>query len=910
MRLHAFSVLCISLLFTLSASRPLPAQDAPPPLVVNGDFEADANGDGVPDGWTASGTREIVQVLETDTGRDGGRSARLVCTTFVSGSPASHAMVCQVNTVGIKRGKWYRISFWTKSDGITDHVCDMAVRNTQPWASTGLDTTFPAAPDWTHVEKLCHATAEASAEHSRLQFWYQSTGTLWLDDVTITEEGDVKVEYHPQIDVSNVRNPIPNSSFECGTSGWGSYKPGVKTWGAGVFSCLGQSDDSEAFDGKRSLRVHVDRRAPKTFYFDYFEPFEEQVTALVTAHHGWLPVDPGKAYTVSGYVKADQDDVPVIMMAHEGSGREHRHLARVGKAWQRVSFTITPRSSFVWTGIGLDLSQDGAPDAATLWLDAVQFEPGSEPTDYERRATVESAIATGKVGNVFTDPDAGLTLELRACNSSDAAVAIRGELRVRDAFDNLVCTEPVQQRIGAKAAVHARLGPFLRGRRGFFRAEWRPENGDVPLPSSLRCAVIEPYSHADSAFGMNHAYPWAFLLDLARQTGLTWMRDWSVKWHTVEPQESTFDFGVTDRQVDRVLERGLNVLMLFPFASTPWNSTADMALIKKEADGSRYKEERYVIACAANDKAQYQRYIDRSVAHYADRIRAYEIMNEPLYTTYALPQRFGHTLDDYLQHLRLAYNTIKARQPTATVLGGIGMWIGRDLVHRFIESGGLDHCDIMDIHQYPNAIAPEFYEDDIAKTWKLMVDRGQAKPVWLTEFGCYADDDPDRTPSSIGDSAMSKSNWPSERAAAEALVKTAAVYLSYGVEKIFYHAGTCGRINRTGGGGIFFEYGGTPRKMYAALSALATMLGPDWRRAPSPVQLEKLNAYAFNTAEGAVAILWTRSGVRERVLGLPTDVTVLDLMGNRIDARPVTVTTTPVYVMADSVDRLRAAFKQ
>ena len=51
---------------------------------------------------------------------------------------------------------------------------------------------------------------------------------------------------------------------------------------------------------------------------------------------------------------------------------------------------------------------------------------------------------------------------------------------------------------------------------------------------------------------MNHAYPWDFMLDLSRRAGLTWMRDWSAKWHTVEPAPGTWDFTTVDPQIDPV----------------------------------------------------------------------------------------------------------------------------------------------------------------------------------------------------------------------------------------------------------------------------------------------------------------------------------------------------------------------
>ena len=167
----------------------------------------------------------------------------------------------------------------------------------------------------------------------------------------------------------------------------------------------------------------------------------------------------------------------------------------------------------------------------------------------------------------------------------------------------------------------------------------------------------------------------------------------------------------------------------------------------------------------AKDPALFRKYVETVTKHYRDRVGYYEIMNEPLYTSYAVPARFGYKMSDYLEILRDAYTTIKANQPRAQVLGGIGTWVDRDWVREFIEADGLRWCDVMDIHLYPMTVPPETYGADLARCQQKMRERGQAKPIWLTEFGCYADDDPYRSPGVIGDSAMSRANWPSEQAA-------------------------------------------------------------------------------------------------------------------------------------------------
>ena len=144
---------------------------------------------------------------------------------------------------------------------------------------------------------------------------------------------------------------------------------------------------------------------------------------------------------------------------------------------------------------------------------------------------------------------------------------------------------------------------------------------------------------------------------------------------------------------------------------------------------------------------------------------------------------------------------------------------------------------------------------------------------------------------------MSRANWPNERAASEALVKTAAVFLSTGVEKIFYHGGTCGVINEKCGGSVFFEYGGTPRKMYAAQNALARILGPAPQPIAVPLRADGVSVYGFDTGNRISAIVWSTNGEMRRIKPGP-NVAGADIMGNSIKVETLEVSATPVYLTA------------
>ena len=900
----------ILLLPFLFIGLPIGAADAiGPNLVRNGSFEKVSGPTAPPADWRTAGRAEVVQTLVAGPGRVGKYAAKLTCTQFVPGHPDSHAMIHQSGIVAVTRGTWYRLAFWAKGTGIKRSVCQVGLSDTSTWGDTGIRATFAVGPRWRHVERMFQAKTDVPAEHSRLQFWFASTGTLWLDDV-VFEAVDMQTAFHPLIARGQGRNLLPNSSFECGACGWGSYALGVRTWAGNLDELVGDVDTSTAFHGKASLRLHHDKAHPPIIHWDYFHALVQPLHTLVTVRKGWIAVEPGRPCTLSGAVKADQAKVPVILLAREGTGRTFIKKAEAGTDWQRLAFTFTPKSGFLWVGIGLDLT-DSPLEKAVVWLDALQLETGDTMSEYAPRARVESGIETA-AGQSIVPAATGLALRIHLWNGTEESRSTGGTLTLTDAAGNEVMRRSVRAELAPGTSSVMPFEGLLRGRHGFVRAHWQPADHTAPYPQSLRFALIDPYPYQDSPFGMNHAYPWDTQLRACRSLGLTWMRDWSLAWETVQPAPDTWDFTDTDAQINRIVNNDLHGLALFPYASATWSSGGDREELSRQAGKNRTVLRRYIIACPAKDEALFRTYVGRTVDHVRDRIRHYEIMNEPLYTTYSVPKRFGYTLDDYLHLLRAAWETIKAEQPEALVIGGIGTWCGNTLVHDFIAAGGLQWCDIMDIHLYPATVPPESYEEELAECREMMRRRNQDKPIWLTEFGCYADDDPFRTPSHAGDATMNRSDWNTESAAAAALVKTSAVFLTYGVSKIFFHAGICGRINEVPPGGIFFEYDREPRKMAAALNALANRLGP--RPTPAapaapPIATPTTRAYFFDTVKGGLAIAWA-TGDRPVPLHPGPGVTVHDIMGNPREKPELLPDGPPLLLQAADSKRLAAMLHQ
>ena len=884
-------------------------------LIHNGSFEGSQARAGGLDGWTTAGNPALRQTLTLDAGRDGGHSARLDCTVFDGDGPDFHAMLCQVGKVSVTQGKWYRLRLWAKVKGLKAGAVEIGLVNTRGWVPSGLNEAFNPGPRWAPVDFLFQAQANVPADTSRFQLWFKSTGTLWLDDLSLVETTR-KPQWYPQIGSEGVANAVPNSSFECGTSGWGSLTFDLGGWAGNLFRLEGELDPSQARHGRQSLKITLDTALAPVCWFDYYEPIRAPVKRALAANRGWILVSPDATLTLSAYLRGDEEGTVAQLAVNEAPERLRRKQVRVGREWTRHEFTFTPTEPFLFVAVGLDLQATNRA-RGTLWVDAIQLERGTKATEYHPRAAVESYVDMDVPGHVV-DAQAGASLTLRAYNDSDGAHSLAGRLDVIDAFGQTAALLKPALNVPAHSGSSQRFEDVAKGRLGAFRARWRPEPGSgfvepdpetpdgVATLSTTRFAVIDPLpaNLHDAPFGFNHAYPWDFLVRSAHRAGAVWWRDWSAKWNTVEPQRGTFDWSVPDAQIGRVAAQGGNVEILLPFPSASWSTSARPEVVAKAAGRDGYLRARLPMAFAPRDLDDFGHYAAQTALHYRLTTKPttalyVQILNEPVYTDYALPQAFGYSIDDYVKLLQVAHDAMKKVDPHVQVVGGLSAGLTSGYTREFIRKGGLKACDVLDLHIYDPARPAENYEEEFKALEELVNSHGGKLPVWITEWGCYADDDPPTLPLSVGDSSMNRCRWPSERAATEHIVKFAAVGFAHGLRKIFFHAGTAGRINGSDAGGVLFEYGGTPRTMYAGLAAFTKRLGGP----VSPIAVmnrDDLHAYVFRTRNVAAveAVVWA-SAERAKRLSVDPAVSVFDMMGNRVADRTIELSETPVYLAGD-----------
>jgi len=869
-------------------------------LARNPSFQTDADADGTPDEWRWSGDgRLVTQTLAQDEGRDGNRCARLTCTKYTAGNPAAHAMLCQMG-VPVERGKNYQVTFWARGEEIAGDVVSVALSDTSVWTNCGLEGAFVPSPDWKQHQFVFRATRDC-AEKSRFQIWFNSTGTLWLDDVEFREAG--RDLYHPGrvIASEGVKNLVPNASFECGPDGWGSAEWDRTThWGGSMNRLFGQIDPGEAFHGRASLKIELSPDNQPVSYFDYYDLSRTPIRAPLAGNLGFLEVEPGREYTLSVYMKAAAAGTPALVAVRQFQGRSFEKAAVASTEWERTVFEFKPTSRWCYVLAGPDLRETqqnpSPPDRATLWLDAIQLEEAAGPTAFAPRRPVEFGVWTDKPGNVF-DWDEPVEVNVRLHREPGAEGPPQINVYFRDFFDSDRVADLQSWKPDGRDRDQTFVYEPRPDRRGFLWLHAGMPMGETSQSRTLRVAVIPRNDKDDSRFGVNHAYPWPHLLDLCRQAGLVWMRDWSCKWQEVEPEKGRFAFDEADYQIDRPIEHGLDVLAMLPFPSAHWSSSAPA-----DYDLARdYRSRREHVAYAPRSEEEFESYVAKTVSHYKDRVTWWQVFNEPVFTTYSLPRKFGYTGSDYGHWTKAFARAARRADPNCRILAGIGYLNDGQILDdwkQFLDAGALEVIDAVDIHHYPRLRPPEFIEPLLEKLNAEMDEHGGRKPIWLTEYGYYADDEPWSVP--LPNSGF---NVPleSEQLQAAYAVRWATIMFAGGVDKIFYHAGTCDGLNRDSLQGIFYEYAGQPHKIYAAQAVMSHLFTPTCQFAKRLALGDDVKAYLFRDGQRTVAVVWAPTAKPGPIRVESDKIQLWDIMGRPQRPRRFTPSGTPVYLVGEGL---------
>ncbi len=217
-------------------------------------------------------------------------------------------------------------------------------------------------------------------------------------------------------------------------------------------------------------------------------------------------------------------------------------------------------------------------------------------------------------------------------------------------------------------------------------------------------------------------------------------------------------------------------------------------------------------------------------------IRYWEVWNEPDYDLF-----WQGTVEEYYRLLEVAYKSIKAADPEATViLGGLAFYDKPDWLATLLRQAGGDpsqaYFDVLSFHHYLNIYNSERL---ILQTRTTLATFGLAHvPIWITESGVSVWDDYPATTYSVSADEPFRATMPEQAAY---VIQHPALAFYNGVER-YYHF----MLHDDCGDGPSSAYGlrqnftphvcnpaeGKPRPAYAAYQLVAAQfqdLIPLWR---------------------------------------------------------------------------------
>ncbi|MDV6260053.1 cellulase family glycosylhydrolase [Rhodococcoides yunnanense] len=214
----------------------------------------------------------------------------------------------------------------------------------------------------------------------------------------------------------------------------------------------------------------------------------------------------------------------------------------------------------------------------------------------------------------------------------------------------------------------------------------------------------------------------------------------TIHWPVIEPYPNVYDWTSTDEQVAAFSDAGLDILGVATWA--PWwdvDPANRNVMHPKPSDPERFSEFAKLVA-----------------NRYKDRIRTWEIWNEP--NTGAT---FGPSVDlqTYIPMLKQSYQKIKSIDPDIEVLtGGTSPTIDNDtdlspasFVKGLYAAGAGPFFDAIAMHPYsaPDRLSEasaQSYSSNtaIARIRETMVVNGDRnKKIWFTEFGAASGTGPE-----------------------------------------------------------------------------------------------------------------------------------------------------------------------
>ncbi|MBI2301326.1 MAG: hypothetical protein HYU66_20650 [Armatimonadetes bacterium] len=591
---------------------------------------------------------------------------------------------------------------------------------------------------------------------------------------------------------------------------------------------------------------------------------------------------------LSASLRAEPAGLPVTLRIRAFGQPTVEQTVTTTAQWARYALPFRPAGAAVCVHIEARLP-DGQP-RATLWVDGVRLAPGDE-REFAPAFPVEVGVSTGREGNWYrlgeplspsatlanagTDPE---TVTLRWW--CDDFFGRRGAERRETVTLRPDATRRVPMATQITEAGFYRLHTVLAGRG------WEQRRDD-------RLAVILPIGDDPEQLGfvgLNHPFVSDLFMRVSRRLGAGWARLWAAKWNDVEPEQGRWTFDETDAQLRRNQDLGYRTLLCLATPSAGWASSAP-AEVSGTTEAESEPRRHWWRPRSFDD---YQIYVATVVRRYRRQVNHWEVFNEPVEVKGG-PQGNLDMAANYARFLEIVRGVVEQEDPDGAVLGcGLGYLHSQPDLDAVLR-----RMQILSEHRYPGFAAPAGLQDDLDETAARLHRANPIARIWITEYGVYADDDPD--PTTLGSRFMVQAGDQSERKAAVRVAQHLVCARAAGVATVFFHIGNWPfLVNFEHGCGFhpFFEYAGVPRKTGVAVNAAAWHLAGA-KPVARPANTAELTAYEFQRGGATLFVVWSsmraETGKTLRAALAGPSVTIRHVAGGRC-AAPEKLDDSPLYV--------------
>jgi hypothetical protein len=206
------------------------------------------------------------------------------------------------------------------------------------------------------------------------------------------------------------------------------------------------------------------------------------------------------------------------------------------------------------------------------------------------------------------------------------------------------------------------------------------------------------------------------VVKLMKEANVGWVR-MDFAWEEIEPQAGRFDFKKYDNVVSLLGKNNINILGLLDYTASwasydgKWNSPP--------------KENKLFV-----------NYALKTIERYKDKIKYWEVWNEPDFYVYWSKQ---DGLVSYCALLKEVYTAAKKINPDCKILNG-GLANGISSVNHLYDNGAKDYFDVLNLHVFESPLHSRSLSRIAAfprLAYKIMARNGDGhKKIWITEIGC------------------------------------------------------------------------------------------------------------------------------------------------------------------------------